>query len=172
MHCAKIEANHRPQRIGWLRVQRKDVQGNDGQRPDRVGGDEEHLIDGVEPDHGHGEPAEQLAGRQHPHRRDKLQGTEDGGDPAPGGQVGEHEVRVIMEHLGASRRGDALDQALRSNLTIVSVYGGDDKTVGSFTLDPTTHSVLKREMGVFEYKGGKVTAKAFFGIGGEGYVKA
>ena len=39
-------------------------------------------------------------------------------------------------------------------------------TVGTYTLDPTTHSVIKREMGVFEYKGGKVTPKAFFGIGG------
>ena len=42
-------------------------------------------------------------------------------------------------------------------------------TVGTYTLDPTTHSVIKREMGVFEYKGGKVTPKAFFGIGGDGY---
>ena len=32
--------------------------------------------------------------------------------------------------------------------------------------------MTKREMGVFEYKGGKVTAKAFFGIGGDAYTKA
>ena len=42
-------------------------------------------------------------------------------------------------------------------------------TVGTYTLDPTTHSVIKREMGVFEYKGGEVTPKAFFGIGGADY---
>ena len=29
--------------------------------------------------------------------------------------------------------------------------------------------MIKREMGVFEYKGGKVTPKAFFGIGGADY---
>jgi hypothetical protein len=32
--------------------------------------------------------------------------------------------------------------------------------------------VLKRQMGVFEYKGGKVTPKAFFGIDGVDYKKA
>ena len=58
------------------------------------------------------------------------------------------------------------------NLTFVSVYGGDASTVGTYTLDPKTHSVFKREMGVFEYKDGKVTPLAFFGIGGEGYKKA
>ena len=36
-------------------------------------------------------------------------------------------------------------------------------------LDPKTHSVQKREMGVFEYKGGKVTPHAFFGIDGADY---
>jgi len=70
---------------------------------------------------------------------------------------------------GKEITGENLDAALQSNLTVVSVYGGDDSTVGSYTLDPKTHSVLKREMGVFEYKDGSVTPKAFFGIGGEGY---
>ena len=37
---------------------------------------------------------------------------------------------------------------------------------------PTTHSVIKRQMGVFEFKGGKVTPKAFFGIDGADYKKA
>jgi branched-chain amino acid transport system substrate-binding protein len=81
-------------------------------------------------------------------------------------------IRRVLKSGGDIKSGDALDKALQSNLTIVSVYGGDDKTVGTFTLDPATHSVIKRQMGVFEYKGGKVTAKAFFGIGGEGYTKA
>ena len=49
------------------------------------------------------------------------------------------------------------------------MYGGDDSTIGTYTLDPKTHSVIKREMGVFEYKAGKVTPKAFFGIGGADY---
>ena len=81
-------------------------------------------------------------------------------------------IRRVLKSGGDIKSGDALDKALQTNLTVVSVYGGDDKTVGTYTLDPTTHSVTKREMGVFEYKGGKVTPKAFFGIGGEGYTKA
>jgi branched-chain amino acid transport system substrate-binding protein len=81
-------------------------------------------------------------------------------------------IRRVLKSGGDIKSGDALDKALQSNLTVVSVYAGDDTTIGTYTLDPTTHSVTKREMGVFEYKGGKVTPKAFFGIGGEGYKKA
>jgi branched-chain amino acid transport system substrate-binding protein len=80
-------------------------------------------------------------------------------------------VRRVLKGGGDVKSGDALDKALQSNLTVVSVYGGDDSTVGSYALDPTTHSVIKREMGVFQYKGGKVTPKAFFGIGGADYQK-
>ena len=75
--------------------------------------------------------------------------------------------RVLAE--GGEITGETLDAALRSNLTVVSVYGGDASTVGSFTLDETSHSVLKRDMGVFEYKDGTVTPKAFFGIDGVDY---
>ncbi len=78
-------------------------------------------------------------------------------------------IRRVIKGGGDIKDGDALDKALQTNLTVVSVYGGDASTVGSYTLDATTHSVIKRDMGVFEYKGGTVTPKAFFGIGGEGY---
>jgi branched-chain amino acid transport system substrate-binding protein len=81
-------------------------------------------------------------------------------------------IRRVLKSGGDIKSGDALDKALQTNLTIVSVYGGDDTTVGTFTLDPTTHSVIKREMGVFQYKGGTVTPLAFFGIGGDGYKTA
>src|SRR5215831_9463390 len=37
--------------VGAQPVQRDHVQSHDDQRPDRVGGDEEHLVVGVEPDH-------------------------------------------------------------------------------------------------------------------------
>ena len=57
------------------------------------------------------------------------------------------------------------------NLTFVSVYGGDDKHRRHVSSIPKTHSVVKRGMGVFEYKDGKVTPLAFFGIGGEDYKK-
>jgi branched-chain amino acid transport system substrate-binding protein len=80
--------------------------------------------------------------------------------------------RIWKKDPKAAITGDALDKALQEDLTVVSVYGGDDSTIGTFTLDPTTHSVIKREMGVFEYKGGKVTPKAFFGIGGADYEPA
>jgi ABC-type branched-subunit amino acid transport system substrate-binding protein len=81
-------------------------------------------------------------------------------------------IRRVLKKGGNINDGSQLDQALQDNLTVVSVYGGDANTVGTYTLDPKTHSVLKRGMGVFEYKGGKVTAKAFFDIGGENYKTA
>jgi ABC-type branched-subunit amino acid transport system substrate-binding protein len=81
-------------------------------------------------------------------------------------------IRRVLAKGGDINDGAQLDQALQDNLTVVSVYGGDANTVGSYTLDPKTHSVNKREMGVFQYKDGKVTPYAFFGIGGEGYKKA
>ena len=78
-------------------------------------------------------------------------------------------MRRVIANGGDIHDGDALDKALRENLTVVSVYGGDESTVGTYTLDETTHSVTKRDMGVFEYKDGTVTPKAFFGIGGEDF---
>jgi ABC-type branched-subunit amino acid transport system substrate-binding protein len=81
-------------------------------------------------------------------------------------------IRRVLAKGGDINDGDQLNTALTDNLTVVSVYGGDASTVGTYTLDPKTHSVSKREMGVFQYKGGKVTPMAFFGIGGEGYKKA
>jgi branched-chain amino acid transport system substrate-binding protein len=80
--------------------------------------------------------------------------------------------RIWKTDPKAAITGDALDKALQENLTVVSVYGGDDTTLGTYTLDPKTHSVQKRQMGVFEYKAGKVTPKAFFGIGGADYKTA
>lgn len=80
-------------------------------------------------------------------------------------------IRRVLKD-GKEVTGETLDEALRANLTVISVYGGDASTNGTYTLDETTHSVVKREMGVFEYKSGTVTPKAFFGIGGEGYRKA
>ncbi len=55
------------------------------------------------------------------------------------------------------------------NGTLSIMIGGDESTVGTYTLDETTHSVKKRDMGVFEYKDGTVTPKAFFGIDGDGF---
>ena len=81
-------------------------------------------------------------------------------------------IRRVLKSGGDINDGAALDAALQENLTVVSVYGGDESTVGTYTLDPTTHSVVKRGMGVFEYKDGKVTPKAFFGIDGADFKDA
>jgi branched-chain amino acid transport system substrate-binding protein len=80
-------------------------------------------------------------------------------------------IRRVLKKGGNVNSGTDLNTALQDNLTVVSVYGGDPTTVGTYTLDPTTHSVLKRGMGVFEYKSGKVTPKAYFGIDAVNYVK-
>jgi ABC-type branched-subunit amino acid transport system substrate-binding protein len=81
-------------------------------------------------------------------------------------------IRRVLAKGGDINDGDQLDKALQENLTVVSVYAGDASTVGTYTLDPKTHSVSKRGMGVFQFKGGKVTPLAFFGINAEGYKKA
>jgi branched-chain amino acid transport system substrate-binding protein len=77
--------------------------------------------------------------------------------------------RIWAKDPDAEITGEALDAALRENLTVVSVYGGDGPTAGTFTLDETTQSVKKREMGVFEYKDGTVTPKAFFNLDAADY---
>jgi hypothetical protein len=75
-----------------------------------IGGDEEHLAYGVEPDQGHREPACQLVACQDPAGCEELQRTEDEGDPAPCAQIPEHVVRVGDEHVRIGDRGDAVDQ--------------------------------------------------------------
>jgi ABC-type branched-subunit amino acid transport system substrate-binding protein len=81
-------------------------------------------------------------------------------------------IRRVLKKGGNVNSGPDLDAALRDNPTVVSVYGGDASTVGTYTLDLTTHSVNKRGMGVFQYKGGHVTPKAFYGINGDNFHKA
>jgi branched-chain amino acid transport system substrate-binding protein len=81
-------------------------------------------------------------------------------------------IRRVEKKGGNILSGEDLNNALLDNLTFVSVYGGDASTVGTSSLDPKTHSVLKRGMGIFKYQDGKVTPLAFYGIGGEGYKKA
>lgn len=80
-------------------------------------------------------------------------------------------VARVLKKGGDPASGEALNTALQENLTLYSVYGGDETTVGQYALDPKTHSVTKRPMGIFEYKDGKVTPKAFFGLNAEGYRK-
>jgi len=81
-------------------------------------------------------------------------------------------IRRVLAKGGDINDGKQLDAALQENLTVVSVYGGDASTVGTYTLDPVTHSVKQRVMGVFTYKDGKVTPHVFFDIGGADYHNA
>ena len=78
-------------------------------------------------------------------------------------------IRRVLAKGGDINDGTQLEAALKDNLTVPSVYGGDANTVGTYTLDPTTHSVVKRPMGVFEYKDKKVTPLAYYGIGGSDF---
>jgi hypothetical protein len=69
--------------------------------------------------------------------------------------------------------GETLNTNLEANLdSLVSLYGGDAETNGVSALDPKTHSVLRRPMGVFNYVNGKVTPLAYFNIDGADYAAA
>jgi ABC-type branched-subunit amino acid transport system substrate-binding protein len=68
--------------------------------------------------------------------------------------------------------GTTLNETLEADLELVSLYGGDDSTNGTSTLDPVTHSVSERPMGVFEYKNGSVSTLATFGMNGNGFTLA
>jgi branched-chain amino acid transport system substrate-binding protein len=73
-------------------------------------------------------------------------------------------VRRVCADGGDINSGPALDEALRANPTFASVYGGDEQTVGSKTLDLDTHSVTQRPMGVFRYEDGDVHPLAYFDL--------
>jgi branched-chain amino acid transport system substrate-binding protein len=80
-------------------------------------------------------------------------------------------VRRTLAKGGNINSGVDLQNALKDNPTLASVYGGDETTVGTFSMDPKTHSVVRRQMGVFEYKSGKVKTLALFNIAGADYQK-
>jgi ABC-type branched-subunit amino acid transport system substrate-binding protein len=80
-------------------------------------------------------------------------------------------IRRVLVKGGNINSGVDLQNALKDKPTLASVYGGDDTAVGTFSMDPTTHSVTRRQMGVFQYKGGKVKTLALFNIGGADYKK-
>jgi branched-chain amino acid transport system substrate-binding protein len=80
--------------------------------------------------------------------------------------------RRVLAKGGNVNSGVELQNALKENTTLPSVYGGDDSTLGTFTLDPQTHSPTKRLMGVFFYKDKKTKTLATFDIGGANYKKA
>ena len=80
-------------------------------------------------------------------------------------------IRRVLVKGGDINSGVDLQNAMKDKLTVASVYGGDDSAVGTMSWDPGTHSLSRRPMGVFTYKGGKVTQLASFNIGGADYKK-
>ena len=46
--------------------------------------------------------------------------------------------RIWKDDPEADITGEALDKALQTDLTVISVYGGDEETPGSYSLDPKT----------------------------------
>ena len=80
-------------------------------------------------------------------------------------------IRRVLAKGGNINSGVDLQNALKDKPEVASVYGGDDTKVGTFAMDPKTHSVVRRQMGVFQYKGGKVTTLALFNINGDDYKK-
>ena len=78
-------------------------------------------------------------------------------------------VRRVAADGGDPNKGSELKAALEADPVFSSVYGGDEQTVGTLELDPKTHGVASRPMGVYEYKGGEVTPLATFDVGGAGF---
>ena len=76
-------------------------------------------------------------------------------------------IRRVLAKGGDINSGEELDAAFQEDLSAASVYGGDESTVGRYEIDPVTHSVIRRPMGVFERKDGVVTPLAYFDINGD-----
>ena len=80
-------------------------------------------------------------------------------------------IRRTLAKGGNINSGVDLQEALKDKPELASVYGGDETTVGTFTMDPKTHSVVRRQMGVFQRKDNKVKTLALFNIGAADYQK-
>ena len=78
-------------------------------------------------------------------------------------------IRRVTADGGDPNDSAQLKAALEKDPKFASVYGGDDSTVGSLEIDLKTHGVSRRPMGVFEYKGGKVTPLATYDVNGQDF---
>ncbi|KQW47385.1 hypothetical protein ASC77_13025 [Nocardioides sp. Root1257] len=74
-------------------------------------------------------------------------------------------IRRVIADGGDPDDSSALKAALDANPVFASVYGGDSSGPGTLEIDPKTHGVASRNMGVYEYKGGSVSTLATFNIG-------
>jgi branched-chain amino acid transport system substrate-binding protein len=79
-------------------------------------------------------------------------------------------VQRVLAEGGDVNNPDDLLAAFESDLTFASVYGGTpDELAGTESIDPESHSLSSRDMGVFRYDNGEVTRLASYGIGGTGF---
>lgn len=74
-------------------------------------------------------------------------------------------IRKVLAQKGDVKKGSDLQKALEADPTFPTVYGTDPAHAPTLSLDPATHSVAKREMGVYEWSGGDMQPRAYFGIG-------
>jgi ABC-type branched-subunit amino acid transport system substrate-binding protein len=81
-------------------------------------------------------------------------------------------IRRVCAEGGDINSGADLDAALQAEPTLFSVYGGDESTVGTKTMDLENHSVTQRPMGLFRYENGEVTPLAYFDLNGEDFQMA
>ncbi|GAB2850499.1 branched-chain amino acid ABC transporter substrate-binding protein [Actinocorallia aurea] len=78
-------------------------------------------------------------------------------------------IRRVTAAGGDPNDSVQLKAALEKDPKFASVYGGDASTVGSLEIDPKTHGVASRPMGVFEYKAGEVNPLATYDIGAQDF---
>ena len=78
-------------------------------------------------------------------------------------------IRRVLAKGGNPNDGAQLEQALESDPSFKSVYGGDSNTVGTLALDPQSHSVSKRALGLFSVQNGKPTPLAFFDLNAQNF---
>jgi branched-chain amino acid transport system substrate-binding protein len=74
-------------------------------------------------------------------------------------------IRRVVADGGDPDDSAALKAALDADPVFASVYGGDSSGPGTLEIDPKTHGVASRDMGVYEYKGGSVSTLATYNIG-------
>lgn len=73
-------------------------------------------------------------------------------------------ARRVLAEKGDINSGEAMQKALEAEPTFPSVLGGTGTELGTTEISPETHAVVGRKMGVFEYTGGEVVPKAYFGF--------
>ena len=90
-------------------VDDRDVHREDGQRPERIGGDREQSDDRAQPGGDDAEPAAELAAAPDRERREDLQDPKDERDPAPGVQVAQDVLLIVDEERRVADRCDPVD---------------------------------------------------------------